>query len=115
MDAVEKKKKIQAIGTLTLNIMSVNDHMLEWLDAIDFNLPALAKGIGVDHEHKVRAIITIELVEEPCMICGKPITGDKICQNCGKPICDECAQTEQQERYCTICRILKQPDQSIMP
>jgi rRNA maturation endonuclease Nob1 len=110
----EKNKKIQATGILTLNIISVDNSMLEWLDSTDFNLAALAKGIGIDHDHKVKATITIGLVEEPCMICGKPTPGDKICQNCGKPICDECAKTES-ERYCPICQVLKQSSQQIAP
>jgi hypothetical protein len=108
-----EKKKIVATGILTCNVIVINDHTIEWLEAKDFNLAALAYGVGINREHKVKATITIELVEEPCMICGKPTTGDKICQNCGKPICDECAKTENPERYCPICQIAKQSEQPI--
>ena len=111
----EKKKKISATGIFTCNIITINDHTIEWLESKDFNLIALAHGIGINHDHKVKATITIELVEEPCMICGKPTSGDKICQNCGKPICDECAKTEAPERYCPICQVLKQTDQLVRP
>jgi hypothetical protein len=111
----EKKKKITATGILTSNIITIDDHTIEWLEAKDFNLVALTNGVGINHEHKVKATITIELVEEPCMICGKPTPGDKICQNCGKPICDTCAKTEEPERYCPICQVLKQTDQQITP
>jgi len=111
----EKRKKITATGILKCNIIILNDHTVEWLEAADFNLPALAKSIGIDHEHKAKATITMELVEEPCIICGKPTIGDKICQNCGKSICDECAKTEEGERYCPICQVIKQSDQSVSP
>lgn len=110
--SLERKKRIQATGVLNLSIVGVNDHMIEWLNALDFDIPAMAKGIGIDHNHKVKATLSIELVEEPCTICGKPINGDKICQNCGKPICDACAETENLERYCPICKVIKQPTPS---
>jgi hypothetical protein len=104
----ERKKKITATGFFTCSLMVINDHTVEWLESKDFNLATLAQGIGIDHEHKVKATITIELVEEPCIICGKPVAGDQICQNCGKPICDECAKTEEPERYCPVCQVLRQ-------
>ncbi|MEM3698033.1 MAG: zinc finger, RING-type domain-containing protein [Candidatus Bathyarchaeia archaeon] len=110
-----ERKKICATGIFTLNVLVINDENLEWIDAVDFNLPAVVKGIGVDIGHKVKATITMELVEEPCIICGKPTTGDKICQNCGKVICDECAKTEQLNRYCPICQVLKQTTQPNQP
>lgn len=112
---LHEKKKIAATGILTCNLIIINDHTIEWLEAQDFNLAALANGLGVNTEHKAKATITLELVEEPCIICGKPTTGDKICQNCGKPICDECAKTEEPERYCPVCQVLKQPNQQITP
>jgi len=111
----EKKKKITATGIFTCNLIIINDHTVEWLEAKDFNLAALSKGIGVNHEHSVKATITLELVEEPCIICGKLTTGDMICQNCGKPVCDECAKTETAERYCPVCQVLKQPSQPVTP
>jgi len=106
-----EKKKICATGIFTINVVAVDDNGYEWLHAVDFNLPAIVRGIGVDIGNKVKATITMELVEEPCLICSKPTTGDKICQNCGKPICDECAKTEELQRYCPICQVLKQPDE----
>ena len=115
MPMLSKKKKIAATGILTCNLIVINDHTIEWLEAKDFNLAALANGVGINREHKVKATITLELVEEPCIICGKPTTGDKICQNCGKPICDECAKTEQPERYCPACQVLKELNQPITP
>lgn len=109
------KRIVQATGILTLNLIAIDDNVIEWLNAADFDLPAMAKGLGVDYEHKVRATINIELVEEPCIICGTPVSGDKICQNCGRPICDNCAETEWLERYCPICRVVKQPCQMTLP
>jgi len=108
----EKRTRVQATGILTLDLIAVDDNVIEWINAADFNLPAIAKGIGIDHEHKVKATINIELVEEPCIICGKPVAGNKICQNCGRPICDTCAKTESQERYCPICQLLKQQQET---
>jgi rRNA maturation endonuclease Nob1 len=111
----EKRKRVQVTGILTLGLIAIDDYVIEWINAADFNLPAIAKGIGIDYEHKVKATINIELVEEPCIICGKPVPGDKICQNCGRPICDTCAKTEGQERYCPICQLLKQQCQTPFP
>lgn len=108
-----EKKKIRATGILTSNMVVINDHTIEWLDAKDFSLAALAKSIGIDSEHKAKATITIEIVEEPCAFCGNMTTGDKICQNCGKVVCDKCAATEELERCCSICQILKQPNQPV--
>jgi hypothetical protein len=112
---LHEKKKITATGILRCNLIVIDDHTIEWLEAQDFNLAALASGVGINTEHKAKATITLELVEEPCIICGKPTTGDKICQNCGKPICDQCAKTEEPERYCPICQVLKQTNQQITP
>jgi rRNA maturation endonuclease Nob1 len=111
----ENRKKISATGILTCNMIAINDHTIEWIEAADFSLAALAKSIGIDHNHKAKATVTIEFVEEPCMLCGKPTTGDKICQNCGKPVCDECAETENPERYCPLCQVLKQQNQPVTP
>ncbi|RJS76996.1 hypothetical protein CW667_04585 [Candidatus Bathyarchaeota archaeon] len=107
----KERKKIYATGIFTINVVAIDDKSFEWLDAIDFDLAAVAKGIGADIGRKVKATITMELVEEPCIICGKLTTGDKICQNCGKIICDECAKIEESNRYCPICQVLKQQAQ----
>jgi formylmethanofuran dehydrogenase subunit E len=100
------KKKITATATLTCNTIMINDHAVEWLEAKEFDLASLAKSIGIDQEHHVKATITIELVEEPCAFCGNLTTGDKICQNCGKVICDQCAKTTE-PRLCSICQVLR--------
>lgn len=68
----EKKKKIQATGILTVNTIAIDNSAIEWLAAEDFDLPAVAKGIGVDRDHKVKATISIELTEEPCILCENP-------------------------------------------
>jgi hypothetical protein len=109
----DKRKKISATGILTSNIIAIDDHTLEWLQAVDFDLAALGRGIGITHDHRAKATITIELVEEPCMICGRPTQGDRICQNCGRAICDECAKTEDPQRYCPVCQVLKQPSRPV--
>lgn len=103
----DKKQKVSAIGILTYNILKVNDHMIEWLDAEDFSLAALGKLIGIDEDHKVKVRITLEIVQEPCELCGKLTTGDKLCEKCGRVICDECAKTDLTGRYCPTCFNLK--------
>ncbi len=104
----EKKKKISATGILSCNLLVINDTTIEWVDAKEFNLADLAKAIGINHEHKAKAMITIEIVEQPCELCGKITTGDKICQECGKMICDDCAKIDAAgNRYCPICFDLK--------
>jgi hypothetical protein len=99
----DKKQKISATGILTYNILKVDDDMIEWLDAEDFSLAALGKLIGIDDQNKVKAKITLEVVQEPCEICGKLTTGDKLCSKCKRIICDECAKTDPTGRYCPTC------------
>ncbi len=103
----DKKHKISATGILTYNIFKVNDDMIEWLDAEDFSLAALGKLIGIDEEHKVKVRITLEVVQEPCELCGKLTTGDKLCDKCKKLICDDCAKKDPTGRYCPTCFNLK--------
>jgi formylmethanofuran dehydrogenase subunit E len=106
----EKKRKISATAILSCNMVSINDSVIEWLDAKDFNLADLAKTIGIDNEHKAKATVTIEIVEQPCELCGELTSGDKLCNQCGKLICDACAKTDATGRYCPICFDLrKQP------
>jgi hypothetical protein len=107
----ENKKKISAAGILTSNMVVINDHTIEWLDSRDFSLAALAKSIGIDSEHKAKAMITIEIVEEACVFCGNMTSGDKICQNCGKMVCDDCVRNEKLERLCPVCQVVKQTNQ----
>ncbi|MEM3597252.1 MAG: hypothetical protein QXJ53_03915 [Candidatus Bathyarchaeia archaeon] len=103
----EKKQKISATGVLTYNILKVDDDMIEWLDAEDFSLAALGKLIGIDENHKVKVKITLEVVQEPCELCGRLTTGDKLCEKCERVICDECAKIDPTGRYCPTCFNLK--------
>jgi len=108
----EKKRKISVTTILSCNIMSINGTAIEWIDAKEFNLADLVKAIGIDNEHKAKAVVTIEIVEQPCELCGKPTPGDKLCDQCDKLICDSCAKTDATGRYCPICFDLKkQPPQ----
>lgn len=99
----EKKRKISSTGILTCNVIVMNDDSIEWIDFQDTSLAALAKVIGIDVDHKAKANITIEIVEQPCEQCGKMATGDQICQKCGKLVCDRCAVTDATGRYCSTC------------
>ena len=103
----EKNRKASAVGTLCYNIIRIDDSVIEWLDAKEFSLVSLAKLIGVDADQKVKAKITIEIVQEPCEICGKLTTGDKLCSVCGKVVCDDCAKIDATGRYCPTCYDLK--------
>lgn len=98
-----KKNKISAISVLRINLIVVDDHSLEWLEAKDFNIAALAKAIGIDVEHKAKAKITVEIIEEPCKICGKMTKGDSLCERCDEVICDQCAKANPKGKYCPIC------------
>ncbi len=99
----EKKRKISAIGIFTRNLLVIDDQTLEWIDAKDFCLADLAKLVGIDENNRVKIKVTLEVVEEPCELCGKLTTGDKLCIKCGKVICDECAKIDATGRYCPIC------------
>jgi len=98
-----KVPKITAIGIFKQSVIAVNDHTIEWIDARDWRLADLAKAIGIDLEHSVKAQITLQVVEGPCEICGNPTTGDKLCEKCGKMICDNCSQMDSTDRYCPQC------------
>jgi formylmethanofuran dehydrogenase subunit E len=111
--AIEKKRKISATLTLIHNVMVINDSSIEWIDAKELNLADLAKTIGIDIEHKAKATVTIEIAEQPCELCGKLTTGDKLCTQCDKLVCDDCAKTDPTGRYCPICFDLKsQPNKA---
>jgi len=104
----QKDKKCCVLGVLTYNTMVVNNSAIEWIDGKDFSLASVAKLLGLNENKNVKAKITLEVAEEPCELCGKATTGDKICQNCGKMICDECAKTDTTgDRYCPVCYDLK--------
>jgi len=108
----EKNRRISAVGTFTQNVMTIDDETIEWIDSKEFNLADLARIVGIDSDHNVRIKITLEVVTEPCEICGKPITGDKVCSHCGKMICDECAKNDLGDRYCPICHDLRKLPQT---
>jgi formylmethanofuran dehydrogenase subunit E len=102
--ALEKKnRKITAIGIFAYNALIIDDHTIEWIDAKEFNLADLAKIIGIKENQRAKAKITLELVEEPCEICGKLTTGDNLCDECGKMVCEDCAKTNSLNKYCPIC------------
>jgi hypothetical protein len=103
----EKKRRIQATGTLEINTVLINGSAIEWLDMKDFNLADLAKTLGITDEHKAKGTITIEITQHPCEMCGKPTEGDNLCEQCCKVICDACAERDGPIRYCPICFDLK--------
>jgi len=103
-----KRGPVTAILTLTYNVTMIDDDAHEWINAKEHSLASLAKVIGLDENHNIKAKISFELTEEPCIICQQPTTGDKICQNCGRPICDQHAQKDDAgTRYCSICYIAR--------
>lgn len=108
----KESRKITAIGTFMRNLIMIDDMAIEWIDAKEFNPADLAKLIGIVDERKVRAKITLEVVEERCKICGELITGDKLCDGCAEPLCDKCAKTDATGRYCPTCYDLRK--QSIL-
>jgi len=94
----KKKSSVCITGIFRQGLVGVDIHTSRCVD------PAhLAKSIGIDENHIVKAKITLEIVEEPCEICGELATGDQICQKCGKPVCDKCAKTDSGGRYCPKC------------
>jgi len=106
----QKKNRISAIGILTYNILMINGDPIEWIDLKETSLAALAKAIGIDEDHKAKVTITIEVMEQPCELCGKLATGGQLCKSCDKLICDDCAKTDATGRYCPLCyEIKKQP------
>ncbi len=110
----QKDKKYCVLGVLTYNTMVINDSAIEWIDGKDFSLASIAKLLGLNENKNVKVKITLEVAEEPCELCGKATTGDKICQNCGKMICDECARTDATgDRCCPVCYDLKVPSPKV--
>jgi hypothetical protein len=104
----QKNKKYCVLGVLTYNMILIDNSAIEWIDGKDFSLASLAKLFGLNENKNIKAKITLEVAEEPCELCGRVTTGDKICQRCGKMICDECARTDKiGDRYCPICYDLK--------
>jgi formylmethanofuran dehydrogenase subunit E len=99
----ERTRKISAIGTFVRNTIMIDDMAVEWIDAKEFNPADLAKLIGLDEEHRIKAKITFEVIEDQCRLCSEPTSGDKLCDICGEPICDTCAITDATGRYCPTC------------
>jgi formylmethanofuran dehydrogenase subunit E len=99
----KKNNKISATGIFQCSIMTINGETIEWLDAKDFSLANLAATIGIDVDHRVKATITIEIVEQPCELCGNLASGRQLCDECGKLMCDNCAKIDPTGRYCPIC------------
>jgi len=94
----KESSKISVTGIFRHDLAGVDVCTAKWVD------PAyLAKSIGIDENHTVKAKITLEIVKEPCELCGSFATGDQICQNCGKLVCDKCAKTDSAKRYCPTC------------
>jgi hypothetical protein len=108
----EKNRKISAVGTFRQNLITIDDETIEWIEAKEFNLADLAKIVGLNPDRNVRMKISLEVVTEPCEICGKLTTGDKVCAQCGRMICDECARIDLEDRYCPVCLDLKKLPQT---
>jgi len=94
----KKKSQVSFIGIFRPGLVGVDTDTCRLID------PAhLAESIGIDENHKVKAKITLEVVEGPCELCGELATGHQICQKCGKLVCDKCAKKDSSGRYCPKC------------
>ena len=98
-----RTRRIQATGILNVNIIRIEDDVFEWLEADTFTLANLGRSLGIDIGRKAKATVTIEIVRGLCEICGRPATGDKLCDKCGKMICTRCAHTDLTGTYCPKC------------
>jgi len=95
---MQKKNRVSITGIFRTGLVGVDEETCKSVD------PAyLAKSIGIDECHTVKARITLEVVVEPCAVCGEPATGAQICRKCEKPVCDKCAKTDSSGRYCPKC------------
>ena len=94
----KNKSRICITGIFKTGLIGVDTHTCKQVDPAQ-----LAQSIGIEKNHSVKAKITLEVVEEPCEFCGKPVTGHEICQKCGKPVCDTCAKKDGEARYCQKC------------
>lgn len=102
------KVKVEDTGVFSLNAVVVNETIYEWIDAEEFSLAELAKQIGIDLDHKVKVKIVLQVVLEPCLYCGKPATGQQLCDRCHAVVCDACAkliktENEANKRLCPLC------------
>jgi hypothetical protein len=94
----KERGKVSVTGIFGTGLIGVATNSSELVDPAN-----LAKSIGIDENHTVKARITIEIVEEPCVVCRETATGAQICQKCGKPVCDKCAKADSKGRYCPKC------------
>jgi hypothetical protein len=94
----KKKNHVSITGIFRCGLVGVDSDTSRLVDPV-----YLAQSIGIDENNVVKARITLEVVEEPCEICGKLATGDQICQKCGKLVCDKCAKKDSKGRYCPAC------------
>lgn len=98
MAGKRKRKESSATGILRRDLNGFDPSTSKWIDPEN-----VARGVGIDEDHVVKARLTLEVVEEPCELCGKRAFGDQICQKCGKVLCDGCARTVGNKRYCPAC------------
>ncbi|MDH7563927.1 MAG: hypothetical protein QHH24_03460 [Candidatus Bathyarchaeota archaeon] len=80
-----------------------DDQTIFWIEEKEPKIANLAKLIGVQDSLKVKVKITLEVVEEPCKVCGKLTPSNKICRKCGETLCNGCAVTDAGENYCPTC------------
>jgi len=113
-----KKPKVEEVGVLRCCVLSIDEETKEWIEAREFNLAGLANEIGVDIDHEVKVKVTFEVVQEPCLFCGRLTSGDKLCEHCHVVLCDECAKTDLTGRYCPSCyykREIEQLESGFLP
>jgi hypothetical protein len=97
------KAKSEATGVLSHNLIVIDDTTHEWIDSEDFSFAELAREIGVNINHKVKAKVTFEVVLEPCLFCGQPTVGSNLCEECQVIVCESCIKTSKGRRLCPKC------------
>jgi hypothetical protein len=94
----EKRNKVTVTGIFRHDLSGIDLLTSKWVDPNH-----MAKDVGIDENHTVRARITVEVIEGQCELCGTPATGYQTCQRCGILVCDKCAKTYLARRYCPTC------------
>jgi hypothetical protein len=112
MERLYMKSKVETTGILRYNIICVNDKIIEFVDLKGANLAELAKEIGVDINHNVKAKISMEVVLEQCLFCGRITAGTDLCEECNEIVCNDCAKNYKQMRLCPLCYNKKQEQES---
>lgn len=102
------KSRVEAIGVLKHNIICINEQPIEFIDLKEKNLAELAREVGVDIGRNVKVKISIEVVLEQCLFCGKITAGTDLCEECNEIVCNDCAKNYKQKRLCPICYNKKQ-------